>query len=264
MDFTKTFYGRPNTIRVYTSLFNNWILPYVNEQKLNSKSIYFFLPLWQNANLNPRTIKILTRLFKWYLEFNEVSVSNFRQISKNVARDCKKRTVNGLNKEQAATLLATCRRVIPGFYPFLLMGMHTGMRRGEILGLRFGDLDFLKGRIHVKRSYNGPTKSGLSRTVPLSAELEETLLNTYNFNMREEERLFSTSDPNPNLEYLCKKANIPRITAHGLRHTFCTLALESGMSPRQVAAIVGHTKVSTTLDYYWDHIHEEVNLTFLP
>ena len=144
------------------------------------------------------------------------------------------------------------------------MGLHTGMRRGELLGLQFGDVDLLKGKIHVSRSYNGPTKSGLKRIVPISKELEKALLNVYNFSMREDERIFPTSDPNPTLEYLCKRANIPRITTHGMRHTYCTLALESGMSPRKVADIVGHTNVSTTLDIYWSNIHNEVDLDFLP
>jgi integrase len=263
MKFTKTFFGRPSTVRVYTSLFTHWIEPHLDDSKLNPNSIYFFLTLWKDADLNPRTIKILTRLFKWYLEFHKINTSHFRQISRNIARDCKSKPVNGLNKEQSKLLLNTCKKLDSNFYPFLLLGLHTGMRRGEILGLQFGDIDFLRGYITVSRSYNGPTKSGLSRKIPISAELEETLLNTYNFNMRERERLFSTTDPNPVLEYLCNKANIPRITAHGLRHTFATLALESGMSPRKVQEILGHTKMSTTLDYYWDNIHEKVDLSFL-
>jgi integrase len=162
MNFQKTFIGRPNTVRLYNSLYNHWISPYVEKEKLNSNSIYFFLDLWQNAELSPQTVKILTRVFKRYLEFHNVPVTNFKQISRNTARACKQTTPKSLDKDQATKLLKTCKEIDSSFYLFLLMGLHTGMRRGELLGLQFGDVDLLKGKIHVSRSYNGPTKSGPS------------------------------------------------------------------------------------------------------
>jgi integrase len=264
VNFTKTFVGRPNTVRTYTSLFNHWIDPHVDETKLNANSVYYFLDLWGKSNLNPQTIKVLTRLLKWYLEFRNINVSHFRQISRNIARDCRKKPSKGITKEQANTLLEVCKKNDDHFYPILLLGLHTGMRRGEIYGLRFEDLDFLKGHIHVRRSYNGPTKTGLTRKVPMSKELEKVFLIRYNFNMRGEERLFPLSDPNPTLTYLCGKANIPRINFHMLRHAFCTFALDAGISPRQVADLAGHSKVSTTIDLYWDNVNEDVSLDFLP
>jgi ATP-dependent helicase/nuclease subunit A len=52
-------------------------------------------------------------------------------------------------------------------------------------------------------------------------------------------------------------------TFHSFRHTFATLALEAGKSPKLVSTCLGHTKLSTTLDQYWNTSKEKLELDFI-
>jgi site-specific recombinase XerD len=72
-------------------------------------------------------------------------------------------------------------------------------------------------------------------------------------------------DPNPLLRRLMKKAGIEENgrTWHSLRHSFATLALEAGRSPKLVSLCLGHTKLSTTLDCYWSASREKLDTSFL-
>jgi integrase len=152
------------------------------------------------------------------------------------------------------------------------------MRRGEIWGLRWDDIDVLNDRITVQRSYDGPTKSGKSRIIPISFTLEQIFLAderfiSYNCIGKKSNRKRSKNmnviphnfDPNPLLRELMKKAGVPQEgrTFHSLRHTFSTLALESGRSPILVSKALGHAKLSTTIDIYWNVSKEKLDLGFL-
>jgi integrase len=168
-----------------------------------------------------------------------------------------------LNKEQAQTLIDTCKREDPDFYPILLLGLHAGLRRGEVFGLRCEDIDVLKNRIRVAHSYNGPTKSGKTRLVPMSKELGNVMIAARNLTFRPiGEPLFERMDPNPRLHHICERASLNRLTYHHLRHTFASLALESGKSPKEVQLWLGHSNVSTTLAIYWNVIERTSEVDF--
>jgi integrase len=159
-----------------------------------------------------------------------------------------------------------------------MIGLHTGMRRGEVWGLTWDDIDVLKDQITIQRSYDGPTKSGKSRIVPISYKLEQVFLAipeliTYNKCKVEGKRkrlanknvVPNNFDPNPQLRGLMKKAGVPveGRTWHSLRHTFATMALEAGKSPKLVSLCLGHQRLSTTLDIYWQASKEKLSLDFL-
>jgi integrase len=129
------------------------------------------------------------------------------------------------------------------------------------MGLRASDVDLKQKIITVRRSYRGPTKSGRTRKVPMSVALTSALC--YLNALEPDERIFPVMDPNPMLKALCREARIRRITFHGIRHTFASLALEAGVSPRKVSQVLGHSSLSTTLNIYWGAINEEMDLSFL-
>jgi integrase len=192
-----------------------------------------------------------------------------------VGRSSQQKMVRALNKKEIVALTAVVKADYPKLYLPMMLSLHTGMRRGEVWGLTYDDVDILNDTITIQRSYTGPTKSGKSRVIPISSALEkillaETVIKTYNYNRRAaraETLVPYTFDPNPILRKAAAQAGLREPTKlhfHSLRHSFATLALESGVSPRLVSQTLGHAAVSTTLDIYWSSTGEKINLDFLP
>jgi integrase len=100
----------------------------------------------------------------------------------------------------------------------------------------------------------------------MSEELIKAMTSARNFLMRPVgERVFEISNPNYTLRRLLGHCGYEDIRFHDLRHTFATLALEEGVSPRIVANWLGHASVYTTLSIYWNLSGDEANInSFLP
>jgi len=149
----------------------------------------------------------------------------------------------------------------------------TGIRLGEVLGLRWDDLDFEAGAIHVRRSMaedgqSATPKSGHSRRVDLSSQLTKTLRRLH---MGRAERMkrhrwatmppwvFSGGSGEPlgpqHVRHVfrraVKAAGLPEhFTPHCLRHTFASLLLQQGESPQWVQEQLGHASIQLTVDTY--------------
>jgi len=265
MEFEETLIGRPNTVRAYRSLFRNHIDGQINQQMATEWSDDSFVPVlrgWEEKGLSRRTRISLVRLTARYIKFlggPEVSTGN---VVRGLDRSEQQEEVLALTRGQAEKLMEACRRLEPNYYPILLLGLHAGLRRGEIFGLRVEDIDFLKGRVRVARSYNGPTKNGKTRFVPMSNELTKALTNVLMGNVGD--RVFKQQDPNPTLRRLLDAIGAPMLRFHDMRHSFATMALEGGTSPRMVQAWLGHSSLVTTMSIYWNLTSEEANLGFLP
>ncbi len=252
-NFLFTLTGRVGTIRTYRSIFKHWIegqvKPEWTEQDLKQ---YAFNLL--SKGLAPRTIKTTLRLSRDYIQWSTGKVINIQPIIRQVMKTKQQEKVKALSKEEGVKFLKYCEALDKELYLPCSIGMYTGMRRGEVWGLTWEDVDLLKGEILVQRSYDGPTKTGLSRVIPINAALEQVLLaeslNIADNKTRVVPRKF---DPNPRIKRICNLAKLSReITFHGLRHTFGTVALESGESLRKVADVLGHSSVQTTAEVYWN------------
>ena len=254
--------GRPNTIKTQDSLFKNWIYPHLNQ---TGSDLDAAVALWE-AHLQPNTVKSLLYLAKQTVKDVSGVDLDITAHVKRVGRSQQQKTPSALNKKEIVALTRTCKASDPELYLPFMLGLHTGCRRGEVWGLQWDDIDILNNKIMVNKSYKGPTKTGKSRIVPISYALEKVLLavlplNSYNCLEAVVGKIF---DPNPQLKRACILAQVPVITFHSLRHSFATLALEAGRSPRLVSAQLGHSKVSTTLDLYWAQTQQSMDLGFLP
>jgi len=269
MNFEDTFIGRPNTIRTYQSLFKAHVKPLVVPEKAadwTPECTVLALKTWEDGGLSVRTRQSLLRLLSRYVQFCGGPTIETKSFKRLLERSEQQVEVTVLNKAQAEELMKACKREEPHFYPILLLALHGGLRRGEIFGLRCGDIDVFKSRIRVCRSYDGPTKSGKTRYVPMSSELIKTMTEARNLLMRGvDEKVFERVNPNYTLRRLLKHCGYERINFHDLRHTFATMALEDGVSPRIVANWLGHASVYTTLSIYWNLSSDEANInSFLP
>lgn len=154
----------------------------------------------------------------------------------------------------------------PLWFDFFYTELTTGMRRGEICGLKWQDFDDKTGRLHIHRSVGtrkgggvrvGETKteSG-ARTIllpPSTAEiLKQRKKKSYSewifHNPTVPELPMNPSSAYRHLKTLLKNAELPLIRFHDLRHTFATHALNSGVDAKTLSGILGHTNASFTLD----------------
>ena len=150
---------RPNTTKTYNSLYNNWIKEKTVEEMV-SKVVY-------SDKIKPRTkLAILRVLKKTRPEI--YNCWDFGTAIKYISKAQNPDPLRVLSSKEASSVMRVCRKAFPAFYPILLLALHGGMRRGEIFGLRWNDIDFLHNRIYINHSYDGPTKNGKSRKVPMS------------------------------------------------------------------------------------------------
>lgn len=259
MDFVGTLQGRPNTIATHTSLFNKWIKGTGSNPDLASLISY-----WHKAGLAPSTISTLAILANRYREFQGLERQDVKSHLSMIKRSKQEDEIKALSKEDAAKLIQEIKGT--KLYLPCMIALHTGMRRGEVWGLQWDDIDFLKGEITVSKSYNGPTKNGRTRKVPISKQLEDVLFANLELradNYIGEKVVVTKFHPNEKLKGACRKAGVEPITFHNLRHTHATIALDAGISPKKVQRQLGHSSVTTTLNIYWSASKEKLDLEFL-
>lgn len=150
----------------------------------------------------------------------------------------------------------------------------TGMRRSEVLGLRWKDIDFEKKLLRTVTTFtpngrsDGKTKSGFNRTIDLDdITLEELRKRKHQVDYEKERAGLSYKDNdlvvctsvgthvlprnlNRTWYRLRKEVDVPSIRYHDLRHTHATLMLLQGIPVKVVSERLGHASIKTTLDTY--------------
>ena len=188
----------------------------------------------------------------------------------NPAKNCKlplerSREMQILTKEEMQRLLIQAKE--EGFYEMFLLDISTGLRRGELLALKWDDVDFNTGEIRISRQVNKvedklvisepKTKSSV-RTIVLSVPVLK-MLRQYKENAKSEWLFPSPINPDlPREPSACRKkltqilehANCKHVRFHDLRHTFATMAIENGIDIKTVAALLGHNTVATSINTY--------------
>lgn len=156
----------------------------------------------------------------------------------------------------------------------------TGLRRGEVFGLKWKDIDFKKMTLSVERTliynqqikefqFSTPKTKNSKRTIGIDQNTIQVLLKWRNFqrefflargiNVNSPDQLIFTSQNNHYMtdSYLrrvikrvTKKHNLPHITVHGFRHTHCSLLFEAGVEMNNVRDRLGHSNIKTTMNIY--------------
>jgi len=188
----------------------------------------------------------------------------------------RRREMRTLDVPQAKALLSAAEG--DRLKALFCLAIHTGLREGEMLGLRWSDLDWKTGALHVQRqlqwiSGQGPTfaepKTAKGRRQVILGPATLSKLQDHNKRQkgerlfrgesRQEQGLIFTSaigtplDPCNVLKHfkaLLRKAGLPDIRLHDLRHTAASLMLQQGVHPKVVQERLGHSTVSLTLDVY--------------
>ncbi len=230
-----------------------------------------------DSGLSPATVhkihvvlhKALSQAVKWSLVPRNVTeaVSAPRPAPKEM---------RPLSAEEVRKLLESARG--DNLEALWILAVHTGMRQGELLALKWTDVDLEAGKVSVRRTLTresghyrlGEPKTKRSRrTVKLTKAATEALRGHLGRQMEEMDRLgdlyqdqglvFTTNSGAPlnpsnirnrNLRRLTEKATLPQIRFHDLRHTCATLLLSKNVHPKIVQEMLGHATVAITLDTY--------------
>lgn len=150
-----------------------------------------------------------------------------------------------------------------GYYEMFLLELTTGMRRGEILGLKWRDLNLETGELNIKRQLTTKgisvpkTKSSI-RTILLPPDMLELLREmkkTAKYDWIFPSPVKEGEPRNPTaitkrFRLMLERAHCKHVRFHDLRHTFATMALENGMDVKTLSAMIGHVSSETTLNIY--------------
>lgn len=189
--------------------------------------------------------------------------------------------VRWLSASEQAALLKAARFGFKGresrIYVAILLALATGVRRGELLALRWSDIDLNAGKVAVRRGLQwtpyGPRYRKGGKSGERIVALPETLLPVLAEYRRkraadralagkawkDQGLVFSDDTGQPwnvqgfrsSFRYLCRRAKLPAdIHFHCLRHTFATELLLAGVHPKIVSEALGHASVRMTLDRY--------------
>jgi integrase len=167
---------------------------------------------------------------EWGVALQQNPVSKIKTPAQGKARE---RRVTVEELERLRTALAKCRNGL--LSNIVMFAIHTGMRRGEILSIRWSDINFDASTVHL-----ADTKNGDARTVPLSSLALSALPTTDNH--AADERVFPLSPNAVRLawERLKHRAGINDLHFHDLRHEAISRFFELGLSIPEVALISGH------------------------
>jgi integrase len=182
-----------------------------------------------------------------------------------------------LTAEEVRRFFDTAAEAEDRFYALYVVALTTGLRRGELLGLKWGDLDLDRDSLKVQRSLDGhgkpveraPKRESSRRSVKLVPEavaalelhrrrqLEDRLRagprwedNDYVFPSKLGTPMSGDNLVKRNLRPLLEKAGLPPLTFHELRHTFASLAFAAREHPGMVQKILGHSSIVQTMDTY--------------
>ena len=197
--------------------------------------------------------------------------------------------VSYLEEADAARLLAALHDVPPQYSAMVQLGLFTGMRRGEICGLRWSDIDFNASTISVNRTVEYIPHEGLIFTAPKTKASNRTfkvgancmdMLREYQLYQKAErlrvgsawarnvqvengktvqnDLLFTSWDGTPfDLERLTtwfphflRSHDLPAVHFHSLRHTYASLMIAAHVPITTVSGRLGHAQTSTTTDIY--------------
>ena len=271
---------RPSSHQTYRGYIDNHITPYIGNLLIEKLSTMELQKLYrklmtkgrveriesehQPKGLSAKTVRNIHQVISSAMDFAVAQ----RIIPEN---PCKAVALPKVEHKEMQTIPAEQLRAFlveakaSGVYEMYYTELATGLRRGELLGLKWSDIDLNAGVIRVKRQVarvNGqiveaPLKTKNSyRTVAISRQAVEVLKQQKE--KTNDEYVFPSPNGGPispdsvnnTLKRVLARAGIPRVRFHDLRHTFATVALQNGVDIKTVSGMLGHFSAGFTLDTY--------------
>lgn len=271
---------RDTTLERYITTYNNHIKPALGNMLIrNVKPIHCQHILNQLADDDRKTSTInsvrmiMSHLFQKAFE-NDIILSNpcRKAVNSNIGKASDERHCLTI-AEQKLFLESIVGHEYENQFKLVLQ---TGLRAGEMIGLKWEDINFSKRVLSVRRTavysykshtwkYHLPKSAQGTRTIPLTSEAIRILKDqkkkmnknkTISLEWADTIFLNDCGEPEPTDNYnkailkINKEYPLPEFSMHILRHTFATRCIENGMKPKTLQIILGHAQLSTTMDLY--------------
>jgi integrase len=288
-DFTRNWFKgkvkiKPATLISYGGIIENHLIPYFGDAKLANitrANIRDFVKAKEDEQRpSPKTIHNILLLLHQILADAQVEGILIRNPFLKIERPrIEKEEMDFLKTEEIPVLLEKCDALN---YPWIYTAIFTGMRRGELLSLKWEDIDWHSGKIHVRRNlYRGnfqtPKSKRSKRAIDMGPRLAQ-VLKTHRAKQNEirlkagsewvdNDLIFCQKNGTPLDPYnqnhrafkpILKKAGIRQIRIHDLRHTFASILIAAGHNPKYIQNQMGHASISITMDLY-GHLMPEVH-----
>ena len=266
-DLYKKPYLRKNSLNAIKYVLNSHILPYIGGYRLRDitpmqiQAIMAGLSGKSNS-LQSKVLAAMRNIFRVAQENGLIARSPVSSTLKPKGKSTKEKEI--LTVEESLLLLSKVKNARAR--TFLLTALHTGMRRGEILGLQWKDIDFKEKVIHVR--HNAVVSEGETtvseerktdaarRNLPLSEELETWLVqrkktahSQYVIAM-ENHKPLTKSAYRSMWRLIARELPETHVTAHILRHTYITRLFEAGLDVKEIQYLAGHSTMDMTLKVY--------------
>ncbi len=207
------------------------------------------------ATIN-RHIATIKHMFTKAVEWDMVEEDTLKRIRRAKMLEENNRRLRFLSKEECQTLIAVCDKQLIHLKPIVVMALNTGMRKSEILNLKWDNVDRTHGFILLDH-----TKNGERREIPINATLKATLEELFKGTAKRPRRIdvpfvfydYTTKKPYLNVHHsfvtACKKAKIRDFRFHDLRHTFASQLIMAGIDITTIKELLGHKTLTMTLRY---------------
>ena len=271
----KRRYVKQSTYAAYVLILENHILPMFGDcETLSEKLVQEFVLQKLNDGLSIKTVKDILIVLKMVMKFGVKNEwMNYQEW------DIKYPTTE-TNKEIEVLTVAHHKKILDFIkqnFTFRNLGIYisltTGLRIGEICGLKWSDINtdnctitvnrtieriyIVEGeRKHTELIINTPKTKNSCREIPMNKELLammkplKKVVNTNFYVLTNEEK---PTEPRTYRNYyhrLMARLGIPRLKYHGLRHSFATRCIESNCDYKTVSVLLGHANITTTLNLY--------------
>lgn len=249
--------NRPSEVRTKRSIVRNHLCTFfgnVRIDRVGVRHIEQFKAKKLKEGLTPKTINnymtVLRRALVSAMEWEYIKVVPQVKWMKTPPP-----SFDFLTRDESERLL---KAVPPERYAHVLTALKAGLRSGELLALRWEDIDFHTEKILVRRSvwkgHETPPKNGKNREVPMSPHLSRTLkahrhLRGPQVFCQESGQPLTRDMVKRVLPFACKKAGLRGIQFHALRHSFASQLVMEGVPLKVVQELLGHATIEMTMRY---------------
>jgi integrase len=257
---------KPSAIRSYEAALRDHIVPWVGRARLadvQHRDVQRIADDLLSAGRDPSTIRNalmpLRVIFRRAVEDGDLAVNPCAHLRLPAVRGRRERIAS---PEEARRLLAALPE---RDRPMWATALYAGLRRGELMALRWEDVDLAAGVIRVERSYDDkgrveiePKSRAGRRAVPIVGALLDILV-AYKANQDRDRGLaFGSSAETPfvpsNLwrraQRAWKRTGLDPIGLHEARHTFASVLIAAGVNAKAITSYMGHASIQTTYDLY--------------